>query len=552
MKTKRRWLSLLSVLVLIISMFGSAVMVSAEGEEEPKVKLVTERNEEKILVKLVANEKLEDIGSMDAKLTYNADLVDYKFYSSGLMLGDYNPYENWFSIYNSDGFTVEKDGTILSIVFECKDGFKENTSYEFGLDIDFISNVDVQLDDLVGETKLTSTYKEGKTFTVTFYNNGTVYGTPVTVDEDATVTAPATNPTKGSYEFNHWSLTPGGEAYNFETAVKSDLKLYAVYDESSVETNKVVDLTKVKLTKKVATADVMLDETFTFKFEAIDAGHGKGPDIGNLTLTFKDTDSTKDAREKSVTLPEDVYSFNLGGVYKYKITETNTSKANWTYDDTVYYLYMTIEENSSNQLVLTNYFITTDENNADPLAKSELEFNNEYMPMTKLTVAKTVEGKPENATKEFTFTITFNDPSVSGTVKMGETVIDYGVPYEFKLQNDNEAVFTLPAGVTYTITEKGEEYYTGSVSVTEGAKAPTTTAGRYKTDLTATGEAVEIKQDENGDDIGENRVDFTNTYSITPPTGLTFNNEMIVILGLVLVAIAGGVVVNRKVKKARE
>ena len=284
----------------------------------------------------------------------------------------------------------------------------------------------------------------------------------------------------------------------------------------------------------------------------MDAGHGLGPAISDLVIAFDDTTDATKPREKTVTLPADTYSFNLGGVYKYKITETNTAKDNWTYDSSVYYLYITVEENSSNQLVLTNYFITTSEDNSDITAKTtELTFENEYTPMTKLTVAKDVDGTPENATKKFKFTITFNQPDVAQKVMHGTTEVDYGVPYDFYLSDDETAVFDLPAGVTYSITEQGEEYYTGSVVVTEGETTKAPVQGEYKTNLTTTGEVVELTKDGEGNDKGENKVEFTNVYSVTPPTGVGVNTEVIVISGMVLLALAGMFVINRKIRSKK-
>ena len=50
---------------------------------------------------------------------------------------------------------------------------------------------------------------------------------------------------------------------------------------------------------------------------------------------------------------------------------------------------------------------------------------------------------------------------------------------------------------------------------------------------------------------GTNEAKITNTYSITPPTGLFFNNEMFVILAVAMRALTGTFIVNRKLNKAR-
>lgn len=97
--------------------------------------------------------------------------------------------------------------------------------------------------DFVNSEQVTSSYKftsdttiyagwrvAGKV-SVTFDANGgthTASETIVLVDEGATVTA-IDSPTFGVNEFSHWSLTDGGEAFDFETVISSDITLYAVW-----------------------------------------------------------------------------------------------------------------------------------------------------------------------------------------------------------------------------------------------------------------------------------------------------------------------------------
>ena len=45
-------------------------------------------------------------------------------------------------------------------------------------------------------------------------------------------------------------------------------------------------------------------------------------------------------------------------------------------------------------------------------------------------------------------------------------------------------------------------------------------------------------------------VTVTNTYSITPPTGVVIHGEMIAIAILVLVAMAGSFILSRKLRRA--
>ena len=49
-----------------------------------------------------------------------------------------------------------------------------------------------------------------------------------------------------------------------------------------------------------------------------------------------------------------------------------------------------------------------------------------------------------------------------------------------------------------------------------------------------------------------NTITVTNTYDVTVPTGITIRYEMIGIVALVLVAIAGSIVISKKFRKARD
>ena len=67
-------------------------------------------------------------------------------------------------------------------------------------------------------------------YTVSFDLNG---GGPALNEQKITkngkVTKPAQNPTRTHYIFQHWSKTPDGEAYNFDTPVVDNFKLFAVW-----------------------------------------------------------------------------------------------------------------------------------------------------------------------------------------------------------------------------------------------------------------------------------------------------------------------------------
>lgn len=66
-------------------------------------------------------------------------------------------------------------------------------------------------------------------YTVTFNSTGGSAVSSVEVESGKTVSKPQ-DPTQDGKVFKHWSLTEGGEAYNFATPVNGNITLYAVWD----------------------------------------------------------------------------------------------------------------------------------------------------------------------------------------------------------------------------------------------------------------------------------------------------------------------------------
>lgn len=66
-------------------------------------------------------------------------------------------------------------------------------------------------------------------YTVTFNSTGGSSVSSIEVESGKTVSKPQ-DPTQDGKVFKHWSLTEGGEAYNFATPVNGNITLYAVWD----------------------------------------------------------------------------------------------------------------------------------------------------------------------------------------------------------------------------------------------------------------------------------------------------------------------------------
>ena len=85
------------------------------------------------------------------------------------------------------------------------------------------------------DTKVTESFTlyavfEINKYTVTFMADGEQYGETESIEHGATVSAPATSPSKIGYTFSHWSTAAGGEAYDFKTPVTGVLTLHAVFN----------------------------------------------------------------------------------------------------------------------------------------------------------------------------------------------------------------------------------------------------------------------------------------------------------------------------------
>lgn len=191
--------------------------------------------------------------------------------------------------------------------------------------------------------------------------------------------------------------------------------------------------------------------------------------------------------------------------------------------------------NGPDNLVLTGSLAEAKENGYN------VEVKNEFTPeVTNLVVSKVVEGDPAYD-ETFSFTITFTAPEgcESVVIKAGNDELTYGTAYSFTLADGDSITFTnIPVEATYVLVETATENYTPSYSVNSGD----TTEGTYGADLTVNGTIVAGDTD--------NTVVVTNTYSLTPPTGVTIHSEMILILALVLVAMVGSVVLTKKLRRA--
>lgn len=153
------------------------------------------------------------------------------------------------------------------------------------------------------------------------------------------------------------------------------------------------------------------------------------------------------------------------------------------------------------------------------------------LPVAPLTVKKIVEyGEDTYTNRTFNFTVTLNIPAeLSWLNAGGETTFTLG-------NGDSKTFKNIPVGVPFTVHEDATAEYTPTADYNGTAFS----AGE--------GEALNVT----GNIVAENNnVTVTNTFKgETPPTGVTIHSEMIIIMVLALVALAGSYILSRKLRRA--
>lgn len=556
MKTRKIFAVLMTIAMVMMAFSGLAAHAAGEGWQ-----ITTERVGDVLNVSFALNDDLLVAGGQFNWPTFDTEVfsidksnsgVEWNSKLSGSMAG---PAAVLLMTGQGSNESFSAGDVILTFKFNIDTSkFDEKTEYQFNIVVDefYDENGDFH-DDYVGSFDFTfgeasePQPSEPTTHTVKFVSNGVVLS-EVEVNDGETVAEPA-EPTREGYTFRGWKLN--GADYDFTAPVTSDLTITAAWTADEGTMNMDVDLSNISITKNVEAGDNQYDEiTFEFQVEAVSAVSpiegAEAPTISNLTVTMSGTDTTA-----TVNFPADV-TFPGGGVYTYHITEVTPDPVpeGWTFNanSNEYYLVLEVEPNGD-ALILDKVVIHS---GAEDGAKADqMRFTNvyDYEPVTDLTITKTVEGEVDNpvdGTVKFDFEITFTE-SFTGIINGAEVEFTADVPFEFQL-GDGESLFieNIPAGISYTIVEKGNEYYKGSAIAYENdVKADEVRAENF-------GEDVRISADAVIAETGKNKVDFTNTYGIPPITGITMHGEMIAIIALALVALVGGFVLSRKLRRSED
>lgn len=534
--THQKLTALMTALVLVFTLMGSSILASAEINTSKNpvthgdMKIEATRSGDQITWTATATKDL-DIDTMGIKpITYDRNQLSYVSFDSGIFVKESAIYNDLLALTGGNG--AKAGETLFAVTYNIADGFKQDTDYTVTFTVDDAGYGD-EVYSWADGSAVSVVYREDtdiQTFNVKIIDDGrTVLDQDI--EEGKTVAKPADG-SKNGYTFDGWFADGENTPYDFSKPVTKPLNIVARYTKNTPSGNKVVDLNDIKITKTIKSAKHLDPEekNFTFTFKALDGA----PEIGTRNITNSDTIALGD-----ITFPGP-------GVYKYEISEDKDASAtDWTYDSTVYYLAITIQEDANGNLTATPIAISKQADfSGDKVGSAD--FENEYAPATELTVSKDVvnaEGALDKD-KKFSFTITFENPGVSGDLKdkTNNKAIAYDAPYTFTLGDDEEITFALPAGTQYTLVEDGTTAYEAKADVYSGSEQGTPATAEAGKDLSVT--AVALK---NG-----NAVEVTNTYTVTPLMGVVHKYGAVLVAMLIALAAIVAIVWDRKRKLQSE
>lgn len=146
--------------------------------------------------------------------------------------------------------------------------------------------------------------------TVTFDAKGGISSiTTLEVEDGKTLVAPPA-PTKDGFTFKHWSLTDGGEAYDFATPVTANITLYAVWVETEV-VHRTLDLTTPPsfMTQDPSNADYYLGNGTIGSFTLY--GNKLRYEVGNKAINTQGSADVEDNSIAFTTTSAGTLSFSI-------------------------------------------------------------------------------------------------------------------------------------------------------------------------------------------------------------------------------------------------
>ena len=584
MKTSKKFLSLLLVLTMIAALFGVTTANAATDD----VELQVSKSGDTVSVSLMAKKDMTFGGVTISPYSFDEEAFTYTkgdFTSPISTAAEENVADHYIDISTGNKITVSAGSPILTLNFKATEAYDETKDYTFGMNVLECSDSSLAPHPWEGES-LTATLKgEGETPAqptafdltnikikktvqgsdfdpITFTFNVTpLNGAPAMIDGNK-ITQKVT--VAGDYEmplsnFAEGTFTKGG-TYQYTISEEKGSEKYWTYDETQYTLSVVVqEVAEGKYAPTDAfvknAAGVKTVPTFTNKFNFIgteltltnvNVAPGVAADKEfSYVVEFAVPNKGVAIKADGVALVNNKYEGKLKGDQKvvftdipvdttYTITETGVKYHTHTGSGDINETGDAAKHVGEGELKLT--YTIKEAKEGGYAVKVENEFTPE---ISTLTVNKVVTGEPAFE-KEFKFSITFTAAQGLENIKVkcGDEELTYGTAKEFTLKNGDEIEFTnIPVGATYVLTEEGNVNYTPSY------KTGSNVTGSAESGAALTTGSIEIQPD-------ANTITVTNAYSLDVPTGVTIHSEMIIILALVLVAMAGSFVLSRKLRRA--
>ena len=236
-----------------------------------------------------------------------------------------------------------------------------------------------------------------------------------------------------------------------------EIKVSGLCDETDVE--KAVKLAQVHITKNQA-----LSGSGGGIASNGDVIIGTAPEKQNLTVKITKSWDKNGYENEEEYRPDFIKVDIRIGTYTLRAIEL-TKKNNWTATWENMPEDLWDSENSSEVEILEigsdQYEIDKESVTAkiDDDGVLQISFENVYKPTSgNLTVSKTVSGSGADKLKDFTFTVTLDDKTLSG--EYGDMTFENGVANFTLKHGESKTAQGLPAGMKYTVTESNNSGYT--------------------------------------------------------------------------------------------
>jgi len=271
-------------------------------------------------------------------------------------------------------------------------------------------------------------------------------------------------------------------------------------------------------------------EDFEFVVTPAEGSPADGISIGKASFTA--SAATANGGSGAFIVSADATKFPRPGVYEYTLKEKNNATPGVTYDETEYTLKVTVLNADSSAEGyqpgdLKVETISLNKAGANNTTEKVTSIENTYSAGT-LKISKTVDGSLGDKTAYFEFTITFTGgaegaeytvatDSADG-VQSGNALTKVKSGDKIYLKHGETFIIeNIPYGVEYTVVETPVDNYTTTKSNDSGKI-----------------EAAEVT------------AAFTNTYDSTPDTGITLDSLPYILIGMVVLAAAVAMILNKR------